>query len=117
MAQWVEHLTLGFGSGHDLGVVGLSPVSGSVLSLQSAGESLPLPLLLPLLMLFLSLSKINKIGVPGWLNQLSICLQLRSWSPGPEIELHVGLPAKQGVWLLSLSLFLCPYPLLILSNK
>ena len=33
MAQLVEHLTLGFSSGHDLTVVGLSPALGSMLSL------------------------------------------------------------------------------------
>lgn len=33
MAQWVEQLTLGFGSSHELGVVGLSPVS-QILSLS-----------------------------------------------------------------------------------
>ena len=32
MAQLVEFLTLGFGSGHDLVVVGSSPVMGSVLT-------------------------------------------------------------------------------------
>ena len=31
MAQWVEPLTLGFGSGHDLGVVRWSPTTGSKL--------------------------------------------------------------------------------------
>jgi len=32
MAQLVRHLTLGFGLGHDLGVMGSSPMLGSVLS-------------------------------------------------------------------------------------
>ena len=36
MAQSVEHLTLGFGSGHDLRVVGSSPELGSALSAGSA---------------------------------------------------------------------------------
>ena len=36
MAKLVKHLTLGFGSGHDLRVMGWSPVSGSVLGLQLA---------------------------------------------------------------------------------
>ena len=36
MAQSVEHPTLGFGSGPDLRVVGSSPVSASVLSVESA---------------------------------------------------------------------------------
>jgi len=36
VAQLVKRLTLGFGSGHDLGVVGSSHKSGSVLSMESA---------------------------------------------------------------------------------
>ena len=40
----VEHLTLDFGSGHDLGVMGLSPVLGSMLSMEPAWDSLPLSL-------------------------------------------------------------------------
>ena len=32
-----------------------------------------------------------------WLNQLSICLQLRLQSQGPGIKPHMGLPAQQGV--------------------
>jgi len=43
MAQSVEHPTLDFSSGHDLRVVGLSPVLGSVLGGESAGESLSSP--------------------------------------------------------------------------
>ena len=37
--------------------------------------------------------KKNKIGWPGWLSQLSICLRLRSWSQGPGIKprLHEAL--------------------------
>ena len=50
----VEHPTLGFGSGHDLRVVRLRPVSGSTFSKDSAWDSLPLPL--PLF----PLSEINK---------------------------------------------------------
>ena len=47
MCGLVKHPTHDFSSGHDLGVVGLSPASGSALS----GESfVPLPLLLHLLM-------------------------------------------------------------------
>ena len=38
----IKHLTLGFSSGHDLRVVRLSPVLGSVLSLETAGDSLSL---------------------------------------------------------------------------
>ena len=40
VAQVVEHLTLGFSSGHDLGALGLSPMSGSILSAESACSSL-----------------------------------------------------------------------------
>jgi len=36
VVQLVNHLTLDFGSGHGLRVVGLSPVSGSVLGVGSA---------------------------------------------------------------------------------
>ena len=57
MAQSVEHWTLDFGSGHDLRVMGSSPVSGTVLSVASAWGSVSLPL--PLHSLFLSLS-LNK---------------------------------------------------------
>ena len=40
MAQSVELLTLHFNSGHDLRVVGSSPMSGSVLCEESAGDYL-----------------------------------------------------------------------------
>ena len=40
MALLVKHPTLGFSSGHDLKVVGLDPVSGSVLSMESAWDFL-----------------------------------------------------------------------------
>ena len=36
VAQSVEHVTLDFGSGHDPGVMGSSPVSGSMGSVESA---------------------------------------------------------------------------------
>lgn len=36
MAQLVEHPTLNFGSGQDLGVMRLSPKLGSVLGMESA---------------------------------------------------------------------------------
>ena len=55
---------------------------------------------------------------PGWLSQLSVCFQLRSWSQHPGIEPHVGLPDYQEVCF---SLTLCPSPLLVFplsfSNK
>ena len=47
MAHPVKHLTLDFGSGHDLRVMGSSPTSGSLLNAESA---LLLPLPLPLLL-------------------------------------------------------------------
>ena len=40
VAQLVKHPTLDFNSGHDLRVLGLSPVSGSRLSMESSGPSL-----------------------------------------------------------------------------
>lgn len=57
----VEHLTLAFGSGHDLRVMGSSSESSSSLSMKSAGDSLSLSVPLPLLMLFLFFSQINKL--------------------------------------------------------
>lgn len=45
MAQSVKHLALDFGSGHDLRVVGSSPVTGSTLWIML--KILSLPLLLP----------------------------------------------------------------------
>ena len=47
------------------------------------------------------------IRVPGWLSQLNICLQLRSWSRGPGIEPCIGIPAQEGVCFY-LSLCLSP---------
>ena len=46
VAQLVERLTLDFGSGHGSRVMGSSPESGSVLSVEPAQDSLshPLPL-------------------------------------------------------------------------
>ena len=65
----VKHPTLGFSSGHDLRVKRLSPVTGSVLSMEPAWDSLSLPLpppmslplLMPALCLSFSLSQKNKI--------------------------------------------------------
>ena len=31
---------------------------------------------------------------PGWLSQLSVCLELRSWSQGPGFKFCIGLPAS-----------------------
>ena len=58
MAQSFERLTLDFGSGHDLRAGELSPVWGSVLSVDSLSLSLSLSLLLlpsPICALFLEL--------------------------------------------------------------
>jgi len=44
MAQPVKPLTLDFGSGHDLGVVRSSPMSGHVLGMDPAWDFLSLPL-------------------------------------------------------------------------
>ena len=51
--QPVEWPTLDLSSGHDLRVVGLSPTSGSVLSVEPVWDSFSLPL--PLSLLILSL--------------------------------------------------------------
>ena len=57
VGQSVEHQTTGFGSGHDPGVMDLSPTSGSVLSVEPAWDSLSLPLSLsPAHLVSLSLS-------------------------------------------------------------
>lgn len=42
MAPLVKWETLDFGSGHDLRVMGSNPKLGSVLDVESAGDSLPL---------------------------------------------------------------------------
>ena len=52
-------------------------------------------------------------GAPGWLNQLSICLWLGSWSRGPGIQPHIRLLAQRGVCF-SLSPCSCS---LSVSNK
>ena len=49
MAQSVEHSTLDFSSGYNLGVMGWSPEPDSMLRAESARDSLSLPLPLPLL--------------------------------------------------------------------
>lgn len=61
VAQWVEHPTLGFGSGPDLRVMGSNLAWGSTLSMESLLVLLPLLLSLSLSLSFtLYLSKINK---------------------------------------------------------
>lgn len=37
---------------------------------------------------------VSVIGTPGWLNELTICLCLKSRSWGPRLEPHVGLLAQ-----------------------
>ena len=64
-------------------------------------------------------SKEYILGAPGWLRQLNICLQHRSWSRGPGMESCVRLPAQQRVCF---SFFLphahpCLFISLFLSNK
>ena len=59
VAQSVEHPALDLGSGHDPGIVGSSPTSGSVLSVEPAWDSLslcPSTLLMHACALSLSLS-------------------------------------------------------------
>lgn len=55
MAELVEHQTLDFGSGRDLTVVGLSPVSSSMLSMESVHPSPSAPSHI------ISLSLLNKL--------------------------------------------------------
>ena len=45
MAQWVK--ASAFGSGHDPGILGSSPASGSLLSIEPASLPLSLPASLP----------------------------------------------------------------------
>ena len=64
-----------FGSGHDPGVVGSSPVSGSLLSGESASPSPSAP---PLLVLFL-VCQINKQNIKKK-NNKSTAAQCQSWT-------------------------------------
>ena len=62
----------------------------------------------------LSSQKANSTGAPGWLSQLSVRLQLRSWShglwvPAPHRALHWQLRAWSLLWILCLPLSL-PFP-------
>ena len=116
MAQSVESSTLGFCSSQDLRVVRLSPESRSALPGESAWISSPSapPLTCSCTgMLSLRLSQINKClfkKMQDWdtwvAQQLSICLQLRTWSCSPRIKSHIGLPASPSASV-SASLFLC----------
>ena len=61
MPQSVKHLTLDFGSGHDLAVRGIEPHVGSALTAQSLLGILSLSLCpFPTRALSLSVSEINK---------------------------------------------------------
>ena len=60
MVQSVKCLTLDFGSGHDLTIVGLSPALGSALSMEPAWNSLSLSLSLSLPLLDLRAVSQNK---------------------------------------------------------
>ena len=83
MAQLVEHLTLGFGSGHDLTVRGFEPHVGLCAdSVEPAWDSLSPSLSAPTSLRINKLKK-NLIRAPGWLSRLSVRLQLRSRSRGP----------------------------------
>ena len=67
VARLVKHLTLDFGSGHDVTLVGLGPTSGSVLSVKPASDplspSLSAPPLLTCVMTVHSASvKISKLS-------------------------------------------------------
>ena len=55
VAELVKWPTLNFSSGHDLRVLGLSPMSGSTFNGESAWYSLFLSLPLPILLLSFSL--------------------------------------------------------------
>lgn len=44
VAQSIKRQILGFGTGRDLAVMGLRPVSGSALGMESASESLSVSL-------------------------------------------------------------------------
>ena len=59
MAQLVKRLTLGFGSVHDVEVLGWRPLSGSALSVASTWDSLSPSTPYPPLMVSLSLSEIK----------------------------------------------------------
>ena len=58
VAQSVKRLTLDFGSDNDLGVLGPSPMWGSMLNAESAWDSLPPSSFAPPFVL--ALSKINR---------------------------------------------------------
>ena len=86
MAQFVKHPTLDFGSGHDLTVARLSPASGSMLSVESAEDSLsPSPSVPPLLActLILSLFQEGRKGGAWVAQSVKRPTSARSRSRGP----------------------------------
>ena len=57
------------------------------------------------------LKKILDVGAPGWLSQLSVRLQLGSWSWGSWFKPCIRLCAEHGACLVfSVSVSLCPFP-------
>ena len=82
MADWIEHMTLGFSSGHDLTVCKFEPhIRLRTVSSDPAWDSLSLSLSLSQsapLPRALSQNKQKKLkekkkeGVPGWLSWLSL---------------------------------------------
>ena len=58
--------------------------------------------------------KVPIVGVPGWLSWLTVCLWLGSWSQGPGIKPHMGLPTQ---WRVHFSLSPVCLCLLALSNQ
>ena len=107
LVQLAEHLTLGFGSGHNLWILKWSPLLGSALSEESAWDSLSLFLCSShLCMCMHTHSLINKYflkrnyrGSPSG-SPVKCHLLPRVWSWRPWIQSHVRLP----VWSLLLPL-------------
>ena len=79
VAQLVQHPRLGFSSGHDPWVVGWSPASPG---LHAEWFSLSLSVSDPPCSCALPLKSSKQIEAPGWLSQLRVQLQLRSWPRG-----------------------------------
>ena len=85
MAQSVKPPALGFGSGHDLVVPEFEPhIRLCAASAEPAWDFLSPSFSAPPLLTFsLSLSKINKLGAPGWPSRLSVRLQ-----PGHDLAVR-----------------------------
>ena len=97
MAQSVKHLTLAQAMISQF--VSSSPMLGSVLTAQSlepASDSVSPSLSVPRSpSVSLCLSKINKIGAPGWRSRLSVRLQ-----PGHDLAVREFEP-RVGLWLMA----------------